>query len=171
MDFFNEWIVKKKKSAIDMLIVFATCFAAIFLIYLLMAFSHKMLTFFPLLVALVIYLAYRIITGTNVEFEYSVTNGQMDVDKIIARRRRKRVCSVNSRNFEYFAPLTEQYSSAFKDSSIVKRIDASSNTNSERACFAIYYNNGEKTCIIFEPTDKMLEDFSKYVPRSLNYTR
>ena len=83
MDFFNEWIVKKKKSAIDMLIVFATCFAAIFLIYLLMAFSHKMLTFFPLLVALVIYLAYRIITGTNVEFEYSVTNGQMDVDKIL----------------------------------------------------------------------------------------
>ena len=52
---------------------------------------------------------------------------------------------------------------------IVKRFDFSSNTGSDRVYFAIYNKNNERTCFTFEPTDKMLEGFSRYVPRNLFY--
>lgn len=170
MDFFNEWIVKRKRSVLDIMTIFITLLAAVFIIYLLLAFSRYIIGLLPIAIALVIYLAYRVISNSNIEYEYIVTNGNMDVDKIIARKRRKKVLSINAKDFEYFAPLTQEHASVFDDKSITKRIDVSSNTPSERTHFAIYYNNGEKVCLIFEPTDKMIENFSHYISRSLNHT-
>lgn len=43
----------------------------------------------------------------SVEYEYIVTNGEMDIDKIIAKRRRKRLITVNARTFERFGPFKE----------------------------------------------------------------
>lgn len=170
MDFFNEWIVKRKRSLPDIVTIFITLLAAVFIINLLLVFSKYILAFLPIAIALVIYLAYRLISNSNIEYEYIVTNGSLDVDKIIARKSRKKVLSVNAKDFEYFAPMTEEYASVFDDKSITKRIDVSSNRYSERTYFAIFYNHGEKVCLIFEPTDKMIENFSHYISRSLNHT-
>lgn len=41
-----------------------------------------------------LYGGYILITNMSVEYEYIVTNGEMDIDKIIAKRRRKRLITV-----------------------------------------------------------------------------
>ena len=59
--------------------------------------------------------------------------------------------------------------SVYSDSGISKKINVTSNSGLT-AYFAIYFNNSEKTCLIFEPTDEMIQNFARYVPRSLNHT-
>ncbi|MCK9479910.1 MAG: DUF6106 family protein [Firmicutes bacterium] len=170
MDFFNEYIVTQKKGAKEFLLIFAMIVGAILLILLLTAFAGYLQSFFLLLLAGVIYMLYIGISAQNIEYEYIVTNGELDIDKIAARRKRTRVISAHSRNFEYFAPLNQEHMAEFNNPNITKRFDFSSNTKSPRVYFVILNKDNEKTCFTFEPTDKMLDCFSRYVPRNVFYT-
>ncbi len=53
-----------------------------------------------LFIGLAIYLAYRIIVGLNVEYEYIYTNGILDIDMIKNRSKRKTVFSGRVEEFE-----------------------------------------------------------------------
>ncbi len=172
MDFLNEWLVKKKKDAKDITIYSATLIGAFLLLYLIMMqiSANVLATLVPLEFAGIIFGAYKIISALNVEFEYSVINGDMDVDKISAQRRRKRLVSVKIRNIEYFAKLDESNKKMTEKTNYQKVIVAASSVDSPNAYIAVFYNNNEKTCLIFEPTEKMVENFANYIPRALNHT-
>lgn len=172
MEFFNEWIVKKKKTAQDGMSVIITIMVACMFGYgiLLQFMAGKLVYLIPVEIALIIYCAYRIITSMNVEFEYSVTNGDLDVDKVISKKRRRKLVRIKLRDVEYFAPFEDEHIKVAEDPSIKKIIDASSSLDAPRLHFAIYYNNSEKICLLFEPTDEMIENFSHYIPRSLNHS-
>ena len=164
MDFFNEHIVARKKGSKEYLFTAAIILGAILLIFVLMLFLNYLQSFFLLLVAGVIYFMYIGITSMNIEYEYIVTNGELDIDKIAARRKRTRILSVHSRSFEYFAPLNSEHKNAYDNTGITKRLDLTSNTGSSGVYFFIYYKNNDKICVTFEPTEKMIECFSEYVP-------
>lgn len=167
MDFFNEFIVRKQKTAADYAKTAAVIMGGLLLIFVMMMFMRYLGSFFLLLVAGVIYGMYYLISSSSVEYEYIVTNGELDIDKIIARRRRKRIASVNSKDFEYFAPYREQYSRMYSSEDINKKINAAGSLKSERTFFALYHKNNEKICLIFEPTEKMISEFALKVPRSV----
>lgn len=170
MDFYNEWILKKKRDLKDWLKISLSVIGALVLIYIAMCLVLLLRNMFVLVIAGIIYLAYKIIKSTSVEYEYTVTNTDLDIDKIVARSKRTKVVSLNVRKIEYFAPYTEKYAQQYKNESITKRLDCSSGRADAKRFFAIYYNNGEKLCIIFEPTDKMIAHFETYVPRYSYYT-
>lgn len=172
MDFFNECIVKKKKTAQDIMSVIITLMVAFLFLYgILLQFSAgKFVLFIPIEIALVIYAVYRIITSMNVEFEYSVTNGDLDIDKIVSKRKRKKIIRMKLRDVEYFAPFDDEHIKVAEDRSINKVIDASGSLDAPGLYFAIYYNNSEKVCLLFEPTDEMIKNFANYIPRSLNHS-
>lgn len=172
MDFFNEWIVKKKRTAQDVMSVIITIMVALMFLYgiLLQFMAAKLRYLIPVEIALIVYLAYRIISSMNVEFEYFVLNGDLDIDKVISKKRRKKLVRIKLRDVEYFAPFEDEHIRVAEDSSIRKIIDASSSIDAPRLHFAIYYNNSEKVCLLFEPTDEMIENFSHYIPKSLNHT-
>lgn len=172
MDFFNEWIVKKKRTAQDVMSVIITIMVALMFLYgiLLQFIAAKFVYLIPIEIAIVIYCSYRIISSMNVEFEYFVTNGDLDIDKVVSKKRRKKLIRVKLRDVEYFAPFEDEHIKVAEDSTIKKIIDASSSLDAPRLHFAVYYNNSEKVCLLFEPTDEMIENFSHYIPRSLNHT-
>lgn len=172
MDFFNEWIVKKKKTSQDIMSCVIIVLVALLLLYLvLVQFSAGKLVFLiPVEISIIIYGGYILWTSLNVEFEYVVTNGDLDIDKISAKKRRKKLVRVKLKDFEYFAPLNDEHISVAEDKSVNTVIDASSDIDSPNVYFAIYFNNSEKVCLLFEPTDKMIENFANYIPRSLNHT-
>lgn len=172
MDFFNEWIVKRRKTAQDYMSVAITVMVTCMVLYgiMLQFMAYKFVYFIPVEIAVVLFIAYKIIVSMNVEYEYSVTNGDIDVDRVISKKRRKRMVSVKLRNVEYFAPFEGEHIRVAEDTSIRRIIDASSSLDAPRLHFVIYYNNSEKTLLLFEPTDEMIENFSHYVPRSLNHT-
>lgn len=167
MDFFNEFIVKKNKDGRDFAIILGSLLGAFVLLFVITMFIQYLGSFFLLLIVGVFYGLYYVISSLNIEFEYTVTNGELDVDKIISRRRRKRLVSVDSKNFEYFAPVNANHKNMMDSADINKKIMAASSVNSPNAYFALYHKNNEKFCLIFEPTEKMIKEFSLRMPRSM----
>lgn len=167
MDVFMEKIVARKKNAKDSLIAAGIVFATLILVMVIINIKIiNQLNIGLFLVAGMIYLAYRFITSRNVEFEYIVTNGELDIDKIISQRKRKRIFSASCKEFDIVARVK---SNSFSQSvqSIKNRIDASSSVNSPDAFFVTLNYKGEKTLVIFEPDEKMLNNFKFFIPRKI----
>lgn len=163
MDIFMEKIVRKKKDIKDYLITAAIIIASLVLAMVALTYLADMGLF---IVAGIIYLAYLLMTTRNVEYEYAVTNGDLDIDKIIAQRKRVRVFSASCKNFEIVAKLksdhfTPQYRS-FK-----KQIDCTSTREGEGVWFIILNYKNEQTVVYFEPTEKMLQSFKTFIPRKV----
>ncbi len=166
MDIFLEKLIKRKRTISDYIIIVSIVLTAIILIMFVM--SLQFLTVFaPLLVVGLGYLAYMLIRNKNVEYEYIVTNGDLDIDMIIAQRKRKRIFSGNCKDFEMVAKLTSgQYNSNFD--TIKKRIVAVTTLESQDVYFITTTKEGGEKCIVFfEPHPKMVESFKKYIPRKV----
>lgn len=164
MDIFLEYIVKRQKTMQDTFITIGIIIA--FLIVLVVGIG---LPFGPIIVVAAGYGAYWLITSRSIEYEYIVTNGELDVDKIIAQRKRKRILSIHSRDFEILAPVHDpQYKRDFENVNIQKTVEAMSSMNSGNLYFAVFMKDGARTKLIFEPTEKMLDAFKKFNPRQVH---
>lgn len=165
MDTFIEKIVVKKKDFKDALIVASIIVGSLLL--MLIAINIPIINNFGLIIVTgIVYLAYRLITARNVEYEYLVTNGDLDIDVIIAQRKRKRIFSANCREFDIVAKKnSDHFTSSVQN--IRNRIIAASDQNSPDAYFITLSYNGEKTLVIFEPDERMLKNFRLFIPRKV----
>ena len=167
MDTFMEKLVTRKKTMTDYLIITATVIGSLLLIFVVLSIPILMRMGLSLLLAAgAAYLGYWVITSRNIEYEYIVTNGELDIDIIISKRKRKRIFSASCKDFDIVSPVK---SSRFDQSvqSISNRIDASSSIDSPDAYFITLNYKGEKTLVIFEPTEKMLNNFRIFIPRKV----
>ncbi len=166
MDIFLEKIVKRKKNIADGLVTVSIILSALILVLFILSLQFLQ-AFAPLLVVGIGYLAYMFIRNRNVEYEYIVTNGDLDIDMIIAQRKRKRVFSGSCKDFEIVAKMTSgQYNNSYDN--IKKRINAVTTMDSQDVYFLVSTKEGgEKVLIFFEPHAKMVESFKKYIPRKV----
>ena len=92
---------------------------------------------------------------TGIEFEYSVTNGELDIDVITGKSSRKRLISADARDFEILAPAAEQNLAEF--SSVTRRLDASSSKAAPSRWFCVFrYKDEGRMLLVFEPDDRIL---------------
>ena len=95
MDHYNEQLVQKQTEISDIvkrvLIILATV-----ILSAVCAFGAFVFGFMPLIVVIfgIFYLSWYLISATMVEYEYIITNNDMDIDKITGRRKRKRLITV-----------------------------------------------------------------------------
>ena len=105
---------------------------------------------------------------TNVEFEYALTNGDLDVDKILSQRTRKRLTTVKCREMELAAPVDAAHMGDFNDPNVKKTIDASSAPNAPGRWFIIYNaKDGVRTKLIFEPDERFIDGMHRAAPRKV----
>ncbi len=165
MDIFMEKIVKRRKTAVDSVIIAATILIGLMLIMIVGSLSFLQ-SFMPVVLVAIAYFGYMLIRNRNVEYEYIVTNGELDIDMIIAQRKRKRVFSGSCKEFEIIAKMTSgQYNQSYEN--IKKRINAVTSMDSNEVYFISTVKDGEKILIFFEPHPKMIESFKKYIPRKV----
>lgn len=95
MDHYNEQLVKKSADGRDIALRALICAATVAVIAL-SVFGAMMFRFTPIIIIGIgaCYLAYLLLTGTSVEYEYIVTNNDLDIDKISGKRKRKRLITV-----------------------------------------------------------------------------
>ncbi|HHV58692.1 MAG TPA: hypothetical protein GXX49_00040 [Clostridiaceae bacterium] len=165
MDSFIEKIVERKKTAKDLLFSVGIVLLCAIVIFIIPAIPY--INYMPLVfMAGAVYGAYLLIRSRNIEFEYSVTNGEIDIDKIIARSRRKRVFSGSCKDFEILAPLkSSQHTQSIQN--IPKRIEAVSSMESQDVYFFVTNFQGERTVVYFEPSEKMLNAFRLFIPSKI----
>lgn len=165
MDIFMEKIVKKKRDIKDTLITMGAIIGAVvlMLVVLNVQFLAQMALFF---VVGIIYLAYLLITTRNIEYEYAVTNGDLDIDKIIAQRKRKRIFSANCKNFEIVAKVkSSHYTPQYKN--FKNQLNCASSMDGDNVYFVALNYKNEQTVVYFEPAQKMLENFRTFIPRKV----
>ena len=149
MDSFFEQIVKKKKGLSEWAVIVLSFFLALVLIVFVWLFG-----IFQIIVTVgAIYGAWWLITTRNVEYEYCVTNGDIDVDKIVARRKRTRLVAVSGRKIRALAPYDpEKPLGKFQRTLLL-----APSIKSEGLWYFTYHSkkNGD-TLVVFMPDDRVL---------------
>jgi len=167
-DILIEYMVKRqngpKAAMLKVLIILASIIMAWFFLQLSAVLGQ--LSFIAVLFAVgAFYGAYLLITSMNLEFEYSITNGEMDVDKIIAQRKRRRLASIKWREVEAFG----RYAPAdHAQKNYANKIFACDNINSDDLwyCLARVPQKGQ-VFLVFNATERMLDAIKKYLPKQL----
>ncbi|MCL2363132.1 MAG: DUF6106 family protein [Defluviitaleaceae bacterium] len=160
-DVFKEQIIKRKPSVRDIalraLIVVVT--VIIVIVALIMLASIGVLIAFAIGFG-----AYYLMSFFNVEYEYIFTNGDLDIDVIYSKSRRKRLFSGNVKSFDIMCHLEDKMRIG-EFSGAQAMLDYSSGTPSENTYAFLALHNGKRTKIIIEPNEKMLKAFSGVMSR------
>ena len=111
--------------------------------------------------------AYWVMGFLNVEYEYIFTNGELDIDVIYNRTRRKRMYSGGVSNFEVMAHVDDKnHSGDFNSAQETKNYSSGVTTDDTYAFLTTY--KGKRVKIIFEPNEMMLKAISTVLtPRKL----
>lgn len=162
MDIFIEQIIKKNFGKSDYLVFAAVLFGS-FVILGIFAMYIPMLLL-PVLIG-VFAADYYLITSRNLEYEYSVTNGDITIDKIINRRRRKRVISVDAHDIEFLGKYKRE---DHHNQTYSARFSAAENENGEGAwCFLARHPQKGNVLVLFSPNEKILAAIKPFLSRQV----
>ncbi len=160
-DIFVEEMVVRRKTLLNLLLsvlIVAAALCLAVLIWLTVPFVNSVL------ILILLFAAYLGIKFQYVEFEYSFTNGDLDVDKIMAKRKRKRVLEINQRQIKVMAPYTSEYESETKDYKVSEVLDFSASKNAAGRWFMIYEkSDGSYAFAVLQPSKRLREAMAKYL--------
>lgn len=165
-DVFKEQLVKKELGNSAFLarlgIIFCVILLTFILLILIILFPWFQIIF-PAILVFALYIGYRMLKSLNVEFEYAVTNNELDIDTIRGKAVRKRIFECDLRNIEAFRPAgSSEFGHSFNTSQ--KYISCVSNKDAKAYEFLASYKE-KKVIISFEPNEEMLEHITKYLKR------
>ena len=158
-DFYAEYLVSKASTGMDtvkkILIGLGTALVAGF-------FLAAVPMMGILMAGLVFYGGYYLLTGVDVEYEYIITNGDLDIDKVIGKRKRKRLITAPIGTFTAFGKLSE----AGEEPDNTTTVLASGGNGEEFYCDFVHKSVGNVR-IIFTPSEKIIEGIGIFLPRQL----
>ena len=158
-DLYSELLVKKKRTIKDKLVKGGLI--ALVVICALVGIVMPFLFFVAIALGIA---AYFIIPGTDLEFEYLFVNGELDIDKIMSKSKRKRVKSLNISECDLMAPLNSHRMDYYNSNQKLKVQDFSSG-NPEHKRFAIVCRDGADTCkVIIEPDEILAKTMRNTAP-------
>lgn len=158
-DFYTEQLVKKQTTMKDVFIKAFLVAVAIVSVFSVLMFPVALII--PIVViAAVVFLIRRL----NVEYEYLYVNGDLDIDKIMNKAKRKRVFTANIDNFELLAPEGASELNQFGNARVV---DYSSGSADARRYVLVVADNGQVTKLVFEPNDEIIEGVFLMAPRKV----
>lgn len=171
MDNFSEQLVVRNDTSMDKLKKFMICGGGILLTVLLAVLSLMMLGSVYSTLGLILAVGtgfgtYYSGQSAYVEYEYAITNGELDIDKIIAKKRRKGLISVDVKTFTEFRKYTEELPET-RDMTIVI---CSDNIASHEYYAEFEHEQYGKTRLIFSPDEKMLGNIKKALPAKLRHS-
>lgn len=159
MDTFIEQIVQQKKTAADYLLIVGCWLLAAVL-------TVACWLFLPPLVLFALcgsaFGAWWLSSLRNKEYEYCVTNGDVDIDLITAKRARKRVVSVAGRKVETLLPYD-----AAKSTAGYQRVVVAAPSLREAGLWSFTYHSKKNghTLVIFQPEQRVLSALYQGLPK------
>lgn len=158
-DFYTEQLVKKQTTMKDVFI--KALLVAIAIVSVFSVLVIPVAIFIPVIViAVVVFLLRRL----DLEYEYLYVNGDLDIDKIMHKAKRKRVFSVNIDNMELLAPEGNEALNQFGNA---RMLDYSSGNADARRYVLVVAENGQVTKLVFEPNDDIIEGIFLMAPRKV----
>ncbi len=164
MDTISEQLVPKISTGADkvkkILVSLAAIMLASVLMWLAIVFNFYSLI---ILVLLVLYGGIWLVSNMSVEYEYIITNNEMDIDKIIGRRKRKRMITIDLATAEEFSPYSGDNDNISADATV----HATSGVEKNAHYLVAQHSAYGKVMLIFNPNEKTREAIMQEIPNSL----
>lgn len=170
MEELVECIVKRKLTIKAFV---GRCFSlalAIFIVFVTIVIGNRAPWVLPfafigdLIVGFIVYYVFR---NSNIEFEYDFFGGELTIDKIINKSKRKRLRVLNFNNFEYMAPGD---SKRFGNMNAVESeyLNYSAHNLEEKTYIAMFRGDEKGTVYLeFSPNEELLSLIKKLYPRKV----
>ena len=180
-DIYLEYMLKKKKDGKQKAIIAVVVLGGIILscgLFIATFIAAKMLAGTQLgsfafsiglvLIALLWYGAYLLISMQNLEYEYILTNSEMDIDKIMSKKGRKHIVSFDFRTVDVCANINDNdHNHEYKNRTPEKVYDVVGDKENENIYFVDFDDEGTLSRVIFQPTYKMMKSIRKFNPRNI----
>lgn len=159
MDSFAEQLLKKKNGAKEYSIIALIVLGFLVINVAVMLFFPTMLFLSGVLTA---WGAWWLIQTQYIEYEYSVLNGDLDIDRITGKRKRKRVVQVRARKIDELLPVTKNLNLTG-----YQRVFYAC-TSKETATFYITYQSKKfgHTIVLMEPDGRVFKELFAGQPRN-----
>ncbi len=165
-DTFVEQLVRRQRPGGEALFKCGAVFLGLILIAAAFLFLRS---FFPVCFAIVVILEFFAFVYTVKEYEYSFINGDVDIDMIQGKRRRKTVLSVSCREISRMAPVME--SAGALSEQYGRILDASESSKApDRWYFTVEGQDGRRELVYLNPNERLLKAFKEYLGRKMDYT-
>lgn len=169
MDNFAEQLVKKNETSAEktkrtLITVFGIVGTVIFIAFGLLMIGNPILSLLGFLLAVGAgYLTFNNIQSSYVEYEYTFTNGELDIDKIIAKKKRKSLISVEVSKFTAFGRYSEDLDEPENMTVVISSDDIASHE---------YYADFQHedyglTRLVFAPDERMIGNIKKFLPSNV----
>lgn len=162
MDTFYEQIISIRKTGKTIAALLGIWLLAFILCALIFLFSGYLGSFAFLLIIGILYGAFKLSGMFNTEYEYIVTNGTMDIDKITNRASRKRISS-----FELSTTSRlEKFNTGLLNNVNQKSVVFACNQDEPDAYLLVCEKEGKGAqYIVFAPNDKLKNAIIKFLPK------
>lgn len=162
-DLYTEILVKRQPQAKDKVL-------KVLLIVLTALAAAAGLLFHPIGYLFLIgfgVLDFFLIPGFDLEFEYLYVNGELDVDKIMSKQKRKRAASYSMEKMELIAPWNSHEMDYHRQGQQGKVTDFSSGTQNANVYAMVYHSEKGKEIVLLELDDIILNDIKRIAPRKV----
>ena len=184
-DIFLEHLVQKKKTVVDNIRTVCIITGGVILTLGLLALMLMLAVSFGtpegggarqivftiglLLIAAVWYLIIFLLNSFKIEYEYIVTNNEIDIDKVLAKKGRKHLITIDIHNATIMARTDDaENNQAYKNPPEgVKVLNYSAMSDTGFTYFIDCNVEDKRTIVLFQPTQKMVEALWKYNPRAV----
>ncbi|MFA9397505.1 MAG: hypothetical protein ACERKV_04465 [Clostridiaceae bacterium] len=162
MDNFHEQLIRVEKESnykvVNVLFYFFTFFALFFLF----SFNLILLAFSGIFALTCFFLKKKLF----VEYEYVFTNGEIDIDSITEKKKRKKVLNISIKSIEL---LDLEGSNAINDfyNKPTKVLSALSSGYNKKVYVAMVTGGEERVQLRFAPDEEFLDLCYKYNPRAV----
>lgn len=158
MDFYEQ-IVQQKKSNKDYAVIFLTVLAG--LLFVSLAF-FVIPIFLPLWIFVACWFGYFVVSGRCLEFEYSISNHLLDIDRIAGKRRRRKMIVIDLKEIQGYGQVGDTgYAHGVRKG--LQVLDFSSRTNGKQTCYFIVPRPKGTYIVLMDPDESMKEAIGKYV--------
>lgn len=162
-DFYREILVKRRSTSADLLkktgLIILTAAAMLAGLFI-----HPLMLIVGVALCVV---SWFLITGMDVEFEYLYVNGDIDVDRIMSKSRRKRVGSFALEDMEIIAPSASHELDSYL-AKAPKVLDYTSGEGSKPTYTAVYRADGGVRLVKYEFEKDVLQDIRRLAPRKIS---
>lgn len=163
-EIFKEYLIKQKKSTTDVLAQVGIVVAA--LIISILAFTLGGQLIGPIVVIAAIFGAGYLFSHFSREYEYILTNNELDIDVVYNRSRRKRVTTIDIKKIDIMASTHDSRYTAELNKQ-AKLVNASDNQNGPNT-YAIIGPTQLGYCkVLITPNEQFLNDLYRQAPNKV----
>lgn len=159
MDIFHEQLVKIRQTTTVIISKIVIWIMTVIICALSFLAMINISPLFLLAGAGVVYFAYKTTSSFNIEFEYSVTNGIVDIDKIINKSSRKRL-------FTFECKQIEKIEKFDKSTYVKSKYHLCTDDMENALLFSVNCDNGNHK-IVLSPNEKLMDYIKVFLPRSV----